>query len=175
MLVPVGLVAAAVGAGCDDGNRHTRAAPHAKAGAPTPAGAGTPRSLRKDSDFNLPRLGTFTVRCPIGGPYSIRFDVDPEHATEHLAVFVAGRRVRSVWRDPGEGLQVTVPVRTRVTASDRVTETPLVLWRIVQSTEPHTLSAIVRLKLVDAGDSPPPACGFERLETSLTTRSHVGP
>jgi hypothetical protein len=163
------VTVAATIVGCGSAGRGAVQAP-----SPATAVARPPASSRDDS-VDLPQVGTLTARCPATGRYRLRFDVNPDHASDQLTVLVGRTRIREAQRDPGGHLSVRVAVHRRTLGPDLVRETKPVVWRIVQETEPHTIRATIRVVLLSSDEAPAPACRFEHLRTSLTTRSHSGP
>ncbi|MEA2375427.1 MAG: hypothetical protein QOD53_1890 [Thermoleophilaceae bacterium] len=113
----------------------------------------------QSNSLALPRLGTFTARCPASGPYELRFTADNDTATDDVTARVHGGATRHESIDPGEALTV------KVSAGQPV------VWRLRQDTEPDTIRARARISLApgDAGES----CSFARARTRLVTPTHA--
>ena len=123
--------------------------------------------------FSLPRIGVVAATCRVPGPFTVRFTADPRSASTVVKVRVGRGSTSSRTVNPGKTLVLHVPAAKREVASDLVFQTPRILWRMKQSTEPHTIKAVTRLVLRN-GDEGAKSCTFQRLRTALTTSSNSG-
>ena len=102
----------------------------------------------------------------------MRFTVDRRTATTRVKVRVGTgpATVRSV--DPGKTLALDIPVKKHEVGPDLVYQTPRIVWRMEQVTQPHTIKAIARAVLRNGDEGGAKSCVFHRLGTRLTTRSN---
>ena len=148
-IVCVGAVALA-GCGGSSGKRKatrpsTAATPLAKSASP---------ARRQYLLFGLNELGWIDGNCADAHRFLITLTVPANYPTDEVRFSVAGQRTRRVGVDPGRSVTWRVPTTTTITRADRIVATRPIEVRIVQPTEPHILTATVRMRVLQWGAYP---------------------
>jgi hypothetical protein len=132
------LLTVAVAVAC--GANHPRAKPP-----PRPSGSqpDTRKGASATPIVTLPGLGSLNYRCDSNRRVEVSLDTRAATATESATVEGAnGRHLRAATLNPGR-IQLTAPAARY----------QMLTWRVIQSTEPRTLEATVRLHLDWTQDS----------------------
>ena len=148
-IVCVGAVALA-GCGGSGGKRKatrpsTAATPRAKSASP---------ARRQYLLFGLNELGWIDGNCADAHRFQITLTVPANYATDEVRFSVAGQLARKAWVDPGRSLTWSVRATETGTRSQPIVGTPPIEVRIVQPTEPHILTATVRMRVLQWGAYP---------------------
>ena len=124
----------------------------------------------QDLLLGLNRLGWVDGNCTRARRFSVTVSVPMSYATDEVTFAVAGEPNRTASIDPGKSRTWEVPTETvRGTVRSR----PITV-KLVQATEPQTLTATVRM-LIERGGGSPGECLVNPATMQQRSVSHTGP